>query len=99
MEATKENELLNENVPAKVTMTQDHQAHLIIHAQANDTNATQAHVMAHKMAMRMARENPNLLPENLQNKATAVANEVPNEPQGSAAKLDFDTPNTLQKIQ
>lgn len=99
MEAEQENKLLNDNIPAKVTMTQDHHAHLIVHQQANNTNATKAHIMAHKMALMMARENPNLLPENLQNKATAIANEVPNEPQGSDAKLDFNTPNTLQRIQ
>ena len=99
MEAEQENKLLNDNKPARVTMTQDHQVHLMIHSKANATNATNAHIASHKMALMMARENPELLPANLQEKATAVANEVPSEPQGSAAKLNFDTPNTLQRIQ
>lgn len=97
LEAKKENGLLNKNIPVKVTMTQDHQAHMMEHAKANQTSASKAHMMAHEAAMRLARENPDLLPENLQQKATAVANEVSTKPKGSDAKLDFDTPKTLQR--
>ena len=52
MRAKMENELLNKNnfKDVKVSVEEDHLSHMLIHSQSEKTDATQAHINAHKMA-------------------------------------------------
>lgn len=63
MEAEAENELLNENKTAPVLREQNHIQHLEVHAKANLTNATKAHILTHQKALMIRRTNPEEFPE------------------------------------
>jgi hypothetical protein len=84
MKAENENELLSENklsgivngiqMKVEVDPTDDHPTHLEIHGKAADTKAKFAHIEAHKRAMMIQRNNPELFqppqtgqPQNPQN--------------------------------
>ncbi len=70
MKAENENELLNENklsgivngikMKVEVDPTDDHAVHLEIHGKSADTKAKFAHIEAHKRAMMIQRNNPEL---------------------------------------
>jgi hypothetical protein len=70
MKAEAENELLNENkfegdvdgmkIKVEIDPTDDHATHLEIHGKAADTKAKFAHIEAHKRAMMIQRNNPEL---------------------------------------
>ncbi|MDD5726279.1 MAG: hypothetical protein PHC53_02605 [Patescibacteria group bacterium] len=62
LDAESENESLDNNKLEEVLITDDHQAHLIIHEKAADTPARKAHVNAHIKAMRVKNLNPALVP-------------------------------------
>jgi hypothetical protein len=64
--AEEENEALEANQLAVVRATDDHQVHLYIHNRLSDTPAKFAHIRAHKKAMLHLKENPDLLPEGMQ---------------------------------
>jgi hypothetical protein len=68
-EAEDENVVLNEDKQAQVLREQDHNIHLEIHAKANLTKATEAHIATHEKALMIRRTNPELFPENPQETA------------------------------
>lgn len=65
LNAEDENDILNENKLHLVMPNDEHIAHLDIHSKATETPAKMAHVKAHKVAMRIQRDQPELFP-NLQ---------------------------------
>ncbi len=98
-EAEKENENLNKNKPAEIRMSQNHDLHLEIHEAANPTASTEAHILAHKIALLIGREQPEILPE----QKLASAQEQQSLQQKmltgqSQPKPDFNTPRTLQSV-
>ena len=62
MRAEAENEKLNENTlnGVQIEATDDHKTHMEIHGKAADTKAKFAHIEAHKRAMMIQRNNPEL---------------------------------------
>lgn len=56
VEATKENEKLNNNEREDVDRDEDHVVHLEIHGKANDTQSTRAHRAAHEAMMAYLKE-------------------------------------------
>lgn len=66
LEAEAENELLNKNKIVPVLREQNHVQHNEVHARANLTNATKAHIATHNEAMKIRRTNPELFPEQAQ---------------------------------
>lgn len=62
LQATKENEMLNEGKLVQVAPTDDDAAHLDIHRYANDSKAVAAHILTHKDNMRLKVLKPELFP-------------------------------------
>lgn len=62
MRAEDENDKLNENTleGVEIEATDDHATHMEIHGKAADTKAKMAHIEAHKQAMMVQRNNPEL---------------------------------------
>jgi hypothetical protein len=62
MRAEKENDSLNKDTldGVKIEATDDHKTHLEIHGKAADTKAKFAHIEAHKRAMMIQRNSPEL---------------------------------------
>ncbi|HZS47237.1 MAG TPA: hypothetical protein VFC63_19340 [Blastocatellia bacterium] len=56
LKAEQENEQLNQNRLVKIDINDDHQAHLLIHANAEETKATIVHIEAHKKALMLQRQ-------------------------------------------
>lgn len=73
--ALKENDLLNEDKITPVAAEDDHLTHLEVHALANPTNATMAHIATHEKALSIKKLKPELFPPD----PTMVD---PNAPQG-----------------
>lgn len=63
MVAEEENETLNANKVVNVDATDDHVAHIDIHNKAEDTPAKFAHMNAHKKALMLKKQRPELFPE------------------------------------
>lgn len=63
MRAEEENEALNKNKTVPISANDDHVVHLEIHKKANQTPATFAHIEAHKAALLLAKERPELFPQ------------------------------------
>jgi hypothetical protein len=61
--AVKENESLSKNKTVNVTDNDNHVVHLEMHALASETHAKEAHMFAHKEALRLMRTNPELFPK------------------------------------
>lgn len=61
--AEDQNELLNQNKVAPVKAEDDHNVHLEIHAKAKETDATYAHIEAHKKALSIKKTRPELFPQ------------------------------------
>jgi len=64
-EAETENVMLNKDKLVPVLREQDHNIHLEVHAKANLTKATEAHIATHEKALMVRRTNPELFPENM----------------------------------
>ena len=62
MQATDENDLLNDNKPVQVFAAQNHNVHLEIHNKAKDTVAKGHHIETHKKALMLKVTNPELFP-------------------------------------
>lgn len=77
--AEDQNEMLNENKLVPVLPEDDHNVHLEIHAKAKDTDATFAHIEAHKKALSIKKTNPELFPTDM-----AAANFGADQPQRQA---------------
>ena len=60
--AEEENDKLEANDLAMVSADDNHQTHLEIHNKLSDTAAKYAHIQAHKRAMLIIKQNPNLVP-------------------------------------
>jgi hypothetical protein len=62
MKAEAENESLSNNTlkGVKIEATDDHKTHLEVHSKAKDTKAKFAHIEAHKQAMMIQRNNPEI---------------------------------------
>lgn len=60
--AEQQNDLLNENKPVRVLPEDDHNVHLEIHARANPTKATIAHIQTHIKALSIKKVNPEFFP-------------------------------------
>jgi len=63
LQAERENNDLSDNKTKPVTISEDHAAHLAMHQRAADTPATYAHVEAHKRAMMVKRDKPEIFPQ------------------------------------
>lgn len=63
--AEDENEVLNEDKVATIRAEDDHNVHLEIHSKAKDTNATMAHIEAHKRALSIKKVKPELFPQDV----------------------------------
>ena len=62
--AKEENDKLSDNDTSVIPkINENHNVHLRVHAAAEDTKATRAHIKAHEQAIMMQRENPDLIPE------------------------------------
>lgn len=61
--AEDENESLNEDKLTPTRAEDDHNVHLEMHSKAKDTNATMAHIQAHKRALSYKKVKPELFPE------------------------------------
>lgn len=72
LQAEKENDDLSDNKAKPVTITEDHLAHLAMHQRAADTPATYAHVEAHKRALMVKRDKPEIFPQPETAKVTDV---------------------------
>lgn len=64
--AMDENDRLNKNEMVPVQAEDDHLAHLEIHAMANQTNATYAHIKTHEKALSVKKIRPDLFPQDQQ---------------------------------
>jgi len=62
LQAESENELLDNKKLAKISVNDDHQVHIQIHAKANQTPYSMAHIRAHKRLMIVKRDKPELFP-------------------------------------
>lgn len=98
MRAEEENDKLSENSlqGVKIEATDDHKTHLEVHSKAKDTKAKFAHIEAHKKAMMIQRNNPEmfmgLLPEQQmqpgqQQQGMPGQTPPPPTPQGQVAEL------------
>lgn len=63
MQAEDENEVLNEGGLPKISAHDDHQTHINIHAKANPSEHTYAHIKQHKTLMILKRNRPDLFPK------------------------------------
>jgi len=63
LQAKDENEKLSENELVEISALDEHSVHLEFHALAKDTRATQAHIAAHKEALKVKKELPELFPQ------------------------------------
>lgn len=84
-----ENKLKNETGTALLSITQDHDTHIEIHAKAADTPAKQAHVDAHKKAKLMLRDNP--MAAALQN-ASMMGQQASDNPEEAAFASSASSP-------
>lgn len=94
MRAEDENEKLNENTlnGVQIEPTDDHVTHMEIHGKAADTKAKFAHIEAHKRAMMIQRNNPELFPPLQpqtpgQPPAIPPLEGIPGTPQGQVSQL------------
>jgi hypothetical protein len=94
MKAESENEALSKNSlqSVKIEATDDHKTHLEVHSKAKDTKAKFAHVEAHKKAMMIQRNNPEvfagLLPDQQQQPGQLPGQQsAPATPQAQVAEL------------
>lgn len=62
MQAEDENILLNNEKLPKISITDDHLTHIDIHSKANQNSYSVTHIMAHKKAMLIKRDRPDLFP-------------------------------------
>lgn len=62
LQAEEENEIMNNDKWANVSIMDDHQTHLSIHTKANPNGKSAAHIRAHKKAMLVKRSRPDLFP-------------------------------------
>jgi hypothetical protein len=95
MRAESENEALNENSlkGVEILATDDHKTHLEIHGKAKDTKAKFAHIEAHKKAMMIQRNSPELFAPFLQPQQPGQPGQTPSlepppaTPQGQVTEL------------
>ena len=62
LQAEDENVLLNEGKLPKISLTDDHLTHIDIHSKANQNAESVTHILAHKKAMLVKRDRPDLFP-------------------------------------
>lgn len=87
LEAENENDNLSTNKPAKITMSQDHQTHLQLHSKAAETPAKNAHMKGHRLAMMIARDKPEIMEEDVQERNAGMVEGEPTEsPPASAGQ-------------
>ena len=87
--AEDQNELLSKNETVPVLAEDDHNVHLEIHSKAADTNATYAHIEAHKKALSVKKTRPELFPEEPEEtdfQAPGTPQIVPPPTQGAAPR-------------
>lgn len=63
LKAEDENDLLNKDKVPMIKATDDHIVHMEIHAKADETDAKMAHILAHRRAMEIQRQQPDLFPQ------------------------------------
>lgn len=89
--ANDENESLSANKVVQVKTSEDHQIHLEVHVKAKDTPALRKHIKAHKDALMVRRENPELdagLPPSAINPAAGREDQIEvNEQSGGSITL------------
>lgn len=62
LQAQDENDLLNESKVVPINLRDNHKVHIQIHAKADQNPQSVAHIRAHKAAMLVVRNNPELFP-------------------------------------
>jgi len=79
LQAEEENILLNNKKLPTISINDDHLVHLDIHSKANQNSWSLAHIQAHKKAMLIKRDNPDLYspPQGLEVKDTKVPTSTP----------------------
>ncbi len=63
--AEEENKKINEGKEPRVLLTDNHLEHIALHAKAKDNNKRERHIRAHKMAVKIIHENPEMFDPNL----------------------------------
>ena len=71
-----------------MAIQKDHIEHLAIHTRANETKAKKAHIEAHKAALKVIKENPNVVPEDTQSIPTGQQTDL--QAKGSLPKVNYD---------
>lgn len=100
-EASKENEQLNKNKPAKISMEQDHITHIQEHTKALDTKAKKVHIALHYMAMFYQRKMPQLAPQGAgvaqsTDPAPMETGSVPSPRSMAQDSIELQAPTSLQ---
>jgi len=67
LDANDENGVLDNNKMVKVMPSDDHNMHIWIHNKASDTAAKYAHIKAHRKALLLKKQNPELFPAEMTN--------------------------------
>ncbi len=62
-QALDENGKLNDGKTVKVKITDNHQVHLRVHEETDDTPEAEAHIRMHEMALTIKRANPGIFPQ------------------------------------
>lgn len=76
--AQDENDKLNTNKLVQVSPNDNHMEHLLVHESADETAAKAAHIAAHKEAIRIQKNQPELFPQLQQAQAGEQSNGQPN---------------------
>jgi hypothetical protein len=102
IEATMENDLLEEGKQARVEVQQDHQMHIMIHMKLNDSKLREEHIKKHQLAMYLIRKNQQVLGQMPMKPQIQVPGEsIPKEttPQTSGAPMGgkSNVPGSFQK--
>jgi len=102
IEATMENDLLEEGKQARVEVQQDHQMHIMIHMKLNDSKLREEHIKKHQLAMYLIRKNQDVLGQmNMKQPMQIPGESIPKEttPQTSGAPMGgkSNVPGSFQK--
>lgn len=95
MEAEEENEILNEDELVDVEPSDDDMLHMEIHNKSSETPAKYAHVRAHKRAMKIKKQHPELFPKK-ETFDPSVANAMVDQMQGIGGPIQ--QPNQQQQV-
>ena len=90
-QALEENKKLNEKEMPRVTIEQNHEVHLRIHADADDNPVTRRHIQIHIYMLMQKRQNPTAFPQ-LPGEIAGGAKMTPGQPGQNAASAATPSP-------